>query len=364
MPLTFLWLLTNSLRIFSEILVLHRRPGERLLCTPSDTRDARFSQGDSGGPLFQYDGSDEPVLVGVVSIGVECANEHFPGVYVRTSSHVDMLPNAAVTTFSTAATFSTIPLPSAGIASWKLVAFSAGGALFALVLGVLLIGVARSYKERRANRTPSVPLPGGGSASSPDMQSSTTSFALPPHGAVLPPHDADLSSMSGGGEGGGDFQASQNHGTFSLATSAGVSQLRPVGEGQSWPMNFSAIGASGLVRTQNASNTPSDGPSLGVPRATQSTRETPSSDFQVDGSGQESALRATGIYDFHSCDPYGTSLRSAELEKLMERAGESTSMTTVTDTASADVTISGSTRSEFREAMTDDKPPRALLEDR
>lgn len=49
------------------------------------------SIGDSGGPLFQYDENDEPVLVGVVSRGVGCADADFPGIYVRTATYADFL---------------------------------------------------------------------------------------------------------------------------------------------------------------------------------------------------------------------------------------------------------------------------------
>ncbi|RXG69246.1 Proclotting enzyme [Armadillidium vulgare] len=51
------------------------------LCADGGTKDA--CQGDSGGPLLYQDleEHDRYFLVGIVSFGVECANEAFPGVY-------------------------------------------------------------------------------------------------------------------------------------------------------------------------------------------------------------------------------------------------------------------------------------------
>lgn len=56
-----------------------------------------YSQGDSGGPMFQYDTNNRPVLVGVVSIGVGCAERRYPGIYVRTSMFTDFLPLSNMT---------------------------------------------------------------------------------------------------------------------------------------------------------------------------------------------------------------------------------------------------------------------------
>ncbi|KAL7542097.1 hypothetical protein ACHAWF_010727, partial [Thalassiosira exigua] len=53
------------------------------LCARADDKDS--CQGDSGGPLFHTQGS-EYVQVGVVSWGIGCAHDDFPGVYARVSS--------------------------------------------------------------------------------------------------------------------------------------------------------------------------------------------------------------------------------------------------------------------------------------
>lgn len=49
-------------------------------------------QGDSGGPLFAIS-SDGPVQVGIVSWGHSCADDLFPGIYTRVSSHADWIAN-------------------------------------------------------------------------------------------------------------------------------------------------------------------------------------------------------------------------------------------------------------------------------
>lgn len=43
--------------------------------------------GDSGGPLVCYS-NDEPILIGIVSWGVECARQGTYGVYTRVSRYI------------------------------------------------------------------------------------------------------------------------------------------------------------------------------------------------------------------------------------------------------------------------------------
>jgi len=58
---------------------------ENMLCAWAEDTDG--CQGDSGGPLVITGNTpDQDLLVGVVSWGLGCAEEHFPGVYARVSA--------------------------------------------------------------------------------------------------------------------------------------------------------------------------------------------------------------------------------------------------------------------------------------
>jgi len=68
----------------------HGQITENMLCAKRNERDS--CQGDSGGPLVIRGGNaSSDVVVGVVSWGVGCASEHFPGVYARVSSAYDWI---------------------------------------------------------------------------------------------------------------------------------------------------------------------------------------------------------------------------------------------------------------------------------
>ncbi len=62
---------------------------DAMICAKDDQEDA--CQGDSGGPLIvtgsSIQGADD-LLVGVVSWGIGCAHEHFPGIYARVSQQI------------------------------------------------------------------------------------------------------------------------------------------------------------------------------------------------------------------------------------------------------------------------------------
>jgi trypsin len=63
---------------------------DNMLCAWSQDKDA--CQGDSGGPLIRKgDDAGQDVQVGVVSWGLGCAMETFPGVYSRTSAEYEWI---------------------------------------------------------------------------------------------------------------------------------------------------------------------------------------------------------------------------------------------------------------------------------
>jgi len=63
-----------------------------MLCAKVDGGGEDSCQGDSGGPLvIKGANSSQDVQVGVVSWGIGCASEHFPGVYARVSRAYDWI---------------------------------------------------------------------------------------------------------------------------------------------------------------------------------------------------------------------------------------------------------------------------------
>jgi secreted trypsin-like serine protease len=63
---------------------------KNMLCAKATGGDS--CQGDSGGPLvIRGDGGGQDVQVGVVSWGIGCASDEFPGVYARVSQAYDWI---------------------------------------------------------------------------------------------------------------------------------------------------------------------------------------------------------------------------------------------------------------------------------
>lgn len=56
---------------------------------PNDNVDSCY--GDSGGPLFRQITEDEFMLVGIVSWGVGCGRDHYPGVYAKVFASMDWI---------------------------------------------------------------------------------------------------------------------------------------------------------------------------------------------------------------------------------------------------------------------------------
>lgn len=59
------------------------------------TRGCGACRGDSGGPLLQFDSKGRPVLIGIVSFSVRCADT-FPTIYTRVSSYISFMKKIGV----------------------------------------------------------------------------------------------------------------------------------------------------------------------------------------------------------------------------------------------------------------------------
>ncbi|EJK57647.1 trypsin-like serine protease, partial [Thalassiosira oceanica] len=82
--------LTDSLGSYDENY--HQQITGNMLCAENEHRATDSCQGDSGGPLVIRTAVGEPDLqVGVVSWGVGCAHDAFPGVYARVSEKYEWI---------------------------------------------------------------------------------------------------------------------------------------------------------------------------------------------------------------------------------------------------------------------------------
>jgi len=69
----------------------HGQITDNMLCAENE-KDLDSCQGDSGGPLVIKTSSDQPdIQVGVVSWGIGCAHNDFPGVYSRITAQYDWI---------------------------------------------------------------------------------------------------------------------------------------------------------------------------------------------------------------------------------------------------------------------------------
>ncbi|CAG5120196.1 unnamed protein product, partial [Candidula unifasciata] len=62
----------------------------RVLCFSSNFKQDTC-KGDSGGPLICSNARGLPVLTGIVSVGMSCALQDYPGIYTRVSSYRDWI---------------------------------------------------------------------------------------------------------------------------------------------------------------------------------------------------------------------------------------------------------------------------------
>jgi len=81
--------ITNAECTTSPNLYDDHRITDSMLCAARDGKDS--CQGDSGGPLVTQDSDGNYVLIGVVSWGIGCALDGYPGVYGRVTHVMDWI---------------------------------------------------------------------------------------------------------------------------------------------------------------------------------------------------------------------------------------------------------------------------------
>lgn len=102
--------------------------------------------------MFQYDKNGRPVLVGVVSIGVECANAQFPGVYVRISGHDDFLPAVGINrTRRTNPVYTNSDSPKFSSRTIIIVATASGLVALTLIITAIMILSRKRAQPRQTN---------------------------------------------------------------------------------------------------------------------------------------------------------------------------------------------------------------------
>lgn len=126
--------------------------------------------------MFQYDDGGNPVLLGVVSIGVECAEPNYPGVYVRTASHNRFIPDDVTRTTQTRAIFSDY-VPSHAMNRTLIIASISGALVAAVALIAVVAVIVRRKRENNAAVQPHATATGG-----PIIHAHEAHAYGPPHG--------------------------------------------------------------------------------------------------------------------------------------------------------------------------------------
>lgn len=111
--------------------------------SPHPTYSFTNSQGDSGGPMIQYSDSGEPVLVGIVSSGRQCALPDFPGIYIRTAAFSTWMETDTSLVFSRTTATSPIFMPSTSLSTGAIAGIVVGAIIVVVALVAILITVRR-----------------------------------------------------------------------------------------------------------------------------------------------------------------------------------------------------------------------------
>lgn len=104
------------------------------------------SQGDSGGPMIQYNAAGDPVLVGIVSTGLGCAQAGFPGIYIRTAAFEQWLDGDAAAQYSK--TNSTSPIFAPLLSRTIIIAIGVTAGVILIGIIVLIVFLLRMWTSR------------------------------------------------------------------------------------------------------------------------------------------------------------------------------------------------------------------------
>lgn len=84
---------------------------DNMLCAGYTDGTADSCTGDSGGPLFVQNSNGTDTLIGIVSFGVGCAEDGYPGVYTNVSAYIDWIESKTGLTLAGVTSDTTPSLP-------------------------------------------------------------------------------------------------------------------------------------------------------------------------------------------------------------------------------------------------------------
>ena len=67
-----------------------------MICAGYDSGGKDACQGDSGGPFVCITKDKVPIITGIVSFGLGCAQPYYPGVYSRVTKALDWIKSNMV----------------------------------------------------------------------------------------------------------------------------------------------------------------------------------------------------------------------------------------------------------------------------
>lgn len=173
-------------------------------------------KGDSGGPLIQYDKSGLPVLIGVVSSGIECADDVYPTIHVRTSAFEDFIPwnEGVVKSYDAVAVYSdAVPTPRKPRNMLFIVVIAIGSVAAFVTVSLIAGWIIKKRKDYDSTidqsstcslpaEPPSAYLPSPPTSLPPPSSSPSLSYLQPAPDAIPPssslPPTSDIPDVSPG----------------------------------------------------------------------------------------------------------------------------------------------------------------------